>query len=282
MGEKKYKALRARKIVSQLGVTDPDIIKKVNNNSKFYNIHKNKRCFILGNGPSLKEVDLSRLKNEIVFSVNNFCKVDGYKEAKTNYHFWIDAAFFNQRKDMTYDMTDIMKNYQLMSEENAECFVPVYGYEFIKSNKLDEKLKINYLVNGGTYLDEPDNKIDISTVIPAFSTVVQYCICVAIYMGFSEIYLLGCDSTSVVTTINCALNQENKSMHAYKNDNSEKEINELLKNWDMADVFFDQYVLFGGYKYLNKYCNDNKIKLVNCTPKTLVNSIPMDSLDNVL
>ena len=46
--------------------------------------------------------------------------------------------------------------------------------------------------------------------IPSFTTVVQYCIIVAIYMGFNEIYLLGCDSTGIVATINCALNQKNK------------------------------------------------------------------------
>ncbi|HSG44709.1 MAG TPA: 6-hydroxymethylpterin diphosphokinase MptE-like protein, partial [Anaerolineales bacterium] len=34
------------------------------------NIHKGKRAFIVGNGPSLKQTDLSRLKNEITFGMN--------------------------------------------------------------------------------------------------------------------------------------------------------------------------------------------------------------------
>lgn len=33
-------------------------------------IHKGKRAFIIGNGPSLKQTDLSRLKNEITFGMN--------------------------------------------------------------------------------------------------------------------------------------------------------------------------------------------------------------------
>ena len=32
--------------------------------------HKNQRCFIIGNGPSLSEMDLSPLKNEITFGLN--------------------------------------------------------------------------------------------------------------------------------------------------------------------------------------------------------------------
>ncbi len=34
------------------------------------NIHRGKRAFIVGNGPSLKQTDLSKLKNEITFGMN--------------------------------------------------------------------------------------------------------------------------------------------------------------------------------------------------------------------
>src|SRR5574338_723622 len=33
-------------------------------------IHRGKRAFIIGNGPSLKQTDLSKLKNEITFGMN--------------------------------------------------------------------------------------------------------------------------------------------------------------------------------------------------------------------
>lgn len=36
------------------------------------NIHKGKRAFIIGNGPSLKQMDLSKLRNEITFCMNRF------------------------------------------------------------------------------------------------------------------------------------------------------------------------------------------------------------------
>lgn len=37
---------------------------------KFHNKHKGERCFIIGNGPSLNKLDLSKLDNEITFGVN--------------------------------------------------------------------------------------------------------------------------------------------------------------------------------------------------------------------
>lgn len=36
----------------------------------YKDIHKGKRCFIIGNGPSLKQTDLSRLRNEYTFGLN--------------------------------------------------------------------------------------------------------------------------------------------------------------------------------------------------------------------
>src|SRR5688572_2335525 len=37
---------------------------------QFKDIHKGKRAFIIGNGPSLKQTDLTKLKNEITFGMN--------------------------------------------------------------------------------------------------------------------------------------------------------------------------------------------------------------------
>ena len=35
-------------------------------------IHRGRRAFIIGNGPSLKQTDLSKLKGEITFAMNRF------------------------------------------------------------------------------------------------------------------------------------------------------------------------------------------------------------------
>lgn len=38
--------------------------------AEYKNIHQGKRCFIIGNGPSLKQTDLSRLREEYTFGLN--------------------------------------------------------------------------------------------------------------------------------------------------------------------------------------------------------------------
>jgi hypothetical protein len=37
---------------------------------QFENLHKGKRCFIFGNGPSLRQTNLSKLRNEVTFGLN--------------------------------------------------------------------------------------------------------------------------------------------------------------------------------------------------------------------
>jgi len=39
---------------------------------RLHDIHKGERCFIIGNGPSLQQTDLSLLKGEYTFGMNRF------------------------------------------------------------------------------------------------------------------------------------------------------------------------------------------------------------------
>jgi len=55
-------------------------------NTKFKNIHKGQRCFILGSGPSILTNDLTHLKNEIVMTQNNFHTHKDIKTISPEYH----------------------------------------------------------------------------------------------------------------------------------------------------------------------------------------------------
>lgn len=279
LGRKKADSIFISRIESE---RNKDLTIKIRKNVKFHNTHQGERCFILGNGPSLKDVDLELLENEFVFTVNNFALVENYKKVKTNIHLWADLSFFELREEQKYDHDELIANYQKIAEESPVCFVPDSAYDFIVRNKLDDILDINYF----SIFSSIDSKIrpyfDLSKVISNYSTVVQYAVAIAVYMGFKEIYLLGCDSTNVVSLIKCAMSIKNEGMHAYQNDDVNERYKELLKHWSMADVFYDQYLLFEGFKTLKEECDKRNIKLVNCSSKTLINELPRADLSEVL
>lgn len=262
--------------------TDSKILKLINKNLKFKNCHEGERCFILGNGPSLREVDLSSLSDEVVFSVNNFSRVKNFKEAKINYHLWADEAFFEMREDNKMDHEELMYNYKAIAEEAPCCFVPLVGKRYIEDNKLDKILDINYF-DIFEWVKEGRRIIcDLDKQITGFTTVVQYAIVIAIYMGFKEIYLLGCDSTNIIAMLNIIMNVENKDIHAYDVDDAKERYHELLKKWTMTDLFGDQYTFFLGYKMLNEECNRRRIVLKNLSEVTLINEIVRDRLSDIL
>lgn len=251
-------------------------------NRIFHNSHQGERCFILGNGPSLKGVNFHDLTNEFVISVNNFSLVDNFEIVKPNVHLWIDKSFFDLRDDQKYDMEKTMNGYKKMSDVSPLCFVPYVAYDFIKKNKLDAILDIHYLADGKSILDKKMSDFNLDDILYSGTTVIHYAIQVAISFGFSEIYLLGCDTTNIETIINTALEKQNLDMHAYSNDDTEKIYRHLLSKWSMSDVFYDQYLLFLGYKKWNDYCKKRGIVLKNCSSRSLINEIDRIPFNQVI
>ena len=80
--------------------------KELEKNEEFKNKHLGKRCFIIGNGPSIKNVDLTLLSKEITFTVNQMPRMENFKNIQTNYHIWSDRRFFIDN----VEIINIMKN----------------------------------------------------------------------------------------------------------------------------------------------------------------------------
>jgi 6-hydroxymethylpterin diphosphokinase MptE-like len=58
--------------------------------------HRGKRCFIIGNGPSLKQTDLSLLKGEITFGMNRFYLMFDELGFATTYYMCVNSLVIEQ------------------------------------------------------------------------------------------------------------------------------------------------------------------------------------------
>jgi hypothetical protein len=63
---------------------------------KFQNTHVGQRCFIIGNGPSLKNTDLSLLKNEVTFGLNRIYMNFDAMGFETTYHVVVNELVVEQ------------------------------------------------------------------------------------------------------------------------------------------------------------------------------------------
>ncbi len=255
----------------------------IQKNQKFKNIHKGKRCFILGNGPSVKNEKLKLLKDEYVFTVNQAARMPDFDALGTSYHFWADPLFFKKVDDAgSEELIEIMKRVRSESN-NPEVFLPIEQLNFVKDHKLDDFLKISYFKTQIQFYDGFNHAIDFTKVGPAFCTVVQWCVSMAIYMGFSEIYLLGCDNTSLLVTLKSALKQNDDNDYAYHVTENEKNRMEKLLNYSSVETYTQSYLNnIRQYRYLMQYCLNRNIKLVNCSSTTVLDCVPRMSLEEVI
>lgn len=150
---------------------------------QFKDCHKGKRCFVVGNGPSLLMSDLDKLKNEFTFATNRI-------------YLAFDKTAWRPSYYAIHDVDVLEKSYK---EINAKIECPVfYAHESIYG--LD-----NFKMRNG-YFYSSDCRVYYAPsdfAKPAFSeepfvlsngcTVTYDCLQLAAYMGFSEIYLLGMD-----------------------------------------------------------------------------------------
>lgn len=140
-------------------------------------IHKGERCFIIGTGPSLKIMDLETLKNEYTFAPNRIYELMDVTD-------WHPTYYMCQDHTIITTFTDKIKMI------NSElCFLPI-NY---KNNFKDSRYRFFVLREKQYYPGDALFSKDVSKFIGQGYTVTYGAIQMAIYMGFSEIYLLGID-----------------------------------------------------------------------------------------
>lgn len=279
----KYFNFKAAKVKTPIKKKqDKEYKKLLAQNADLKNKHVGERCFILGNGPSLKNVDFNLLKGETIISVNQINRHPDFALLKPKYHFWADASFFKFEEHEADELLEIMRG--INKYNTPKCFFPIEQLAVIKKYRLDEELDVAFFDDKLIFYDNYKADIDFAGVVPAFSTVIQYCIILAVYMGFKEIYLLGCDNTSILVNIQSALNADEEHFdYAYEvSEEEKKRMRRIVEDNSLEAYARTYYETFKLYRELFHYCQSKNITLVNCSTQTVIDSIPRKKLEDVI
>lgn len=263
----KNRAKYAKKSLELL--RDPEQKKWLRKNRKFRNRYKGERCFIVGNGPSIRQQDLSLLANEYVFTVNYFPKSDQYPQVKSNFHVMMDPAIFDFDKDFGEEKR---KQILKVNQEGISpvCFVQYVAKPAIEKYGLHEELKLQYVNCGISMYEHFSRRFDLEKVCPGFSNVVLYAAMIAIYMGFREIYFIGCDMTGY-EQISVTMGKQ-VDLHAYKMDEKEKKMIEKAHEQMDAEAFFEGFFhMFMEYRLMNEFSAKHRVHLYNATKGGILN-----------
>ena len=137
----------------------------------FKNLHEGQRCVIVGNGPSLKKMDLSFLRNEIAFGLNRIYLLKPQDERLFDYFVSVNQLVLEQFSQEIEEIDcpkflSFRAHDHISSHENAMFFRPIGGWSFSD---------------------------DITREITEGYTVTYVAIQIAYYMGFDEVILIGVD-----------------------------------------------------------------------------------------
>lgn len=137
----------------------------------YHNKHNGKRCFLIANGPSLKETDLTLLKDEITIGMNRI-------------YLLFDENFVTTYCTVINELV-IDEFHKDISNLKCETFVSWTKREFFDNVK-----------QGFFYLYhsiEDGFSTDITKGVYSGGTVTYASLQLAYYMGFSEVILVGLD-----------------------------------------------------------------------------------------
>ncbi len=145
------------------------------------NKYKGQRCFVIGNGPSLRTEDLERLNNEVTFASHGIFYIFDKTDWRPTFYCAQDAKLISER------YSEINKKCK-----NIKCIFGIADYftEYPKFKRQDTlvRLLIENFVD-----DLPKFSEDLTLGAYEGLTVTYFIIQLAAYMGFKEIFLLGVD-----------------------------------------------------------------------------------------
>jgi len=135
-------------------------------------IHLGKRCFIIGNGPSLKKTDLSLLRNEFTFGMNRIYLAFPEQDFSTTYYLSVNSMVIEQCADEIHSL-------------NIPKFISWRSHNLIQPT--------NDLMFLHTTYTGPKFATNICGRIWEGATVTYVAMQLAFYMGFSQVILIGVD-----------------------------------------------------------------------------------------
>lgn len=142
-----------------------------NNMRRFQNLHNGKRCVIIGNGPSLKNMDLSFLENEICFGMNRIYLIFDKWKFRPTYYVSVNPLVIEQSAE---DILDLPMP-KFLSHKGINFFEDPKDIMFLAEHP-------EWEFSGSPYAGLHEGW-----------TVTFVAMQLAYFMGFSEVVLIGVD-----------------------------------------------------------------------------------------
>lgn len=249
-------------------------------NKRYYNIHAGQRCFILATGPSINKQDLKPLRNEICIAVSEFYLHPDISTISPAYHV-LAPHHVPYNFDMVRKTFEAFHTYY---QNEVNIFLGYNPYKYSYLNFLMNHPEFNneniYFLNYcyASVLEESNySKADLWDITKRLfgpRTAVYSAIQVAAYMGFSEIYLLGCDHDHL-SDVN-----RGRSTHFFPDSKGETDDR---NEWPSTEqLLYALYLRWRQYRLMQEYLEKKNQRIFNATAGGMLDVFPRVDLKRLM
>jgi len=245
------------------------------------------KCYILGNGPSLKndlENDLEFFSDKNIFVVNNFATSNYYNIIKPKYYVFADPAYWSEIENSTV-VKNCRKTLEIIKDSTTWEMIVFVPCNALKSSVLNDVLKHNKCIkivdfNTTTISMKAFNSINYllfekNLAAPPVQNVLISSIYISINIGFSEVNILGSDHS---WTKELFVNDKNQvctiDHHFYDNKDIKYNVFTRIDGsvYKMHEILRDYALMFEGYHKLRNYADYFKVRIYNVTKNSFIDA----------
>lgn len=248
---------------------------------------KHSHCIVLGNGPSLNNAikslnDISETHDLI--AINFMGTTDIFAELKPETYVLCDPAFwFDVKQEKQKEK--VLDFYQHLTSQvtwEMQLYLP---WQACKEKEINQILKKNNniticyynktKVEGFRFLKKFAYRKQLG--MPRAQNVLVAALMLAIYSGYSEIYLIGSENDWLK---NLWVDEKNKlrlnDFHFYDKEDAAK--NARTMEFDLATMLSFLYFMFKGYHEIEQYSKTTKSTVFNATPESFIDAFKRKSV----
>lgn len=208
---------------------------------KYKDIHKGKRAFVVGNGPSLRieDLDILHKHKEICFGFNRIYRVYNRTQWRADYVGITDIDMIHD----CYNDLDTIEGEVFLGDcypEDLTCVTSSH-------------VNVVHLEHHEYYPNYPDFSADITKGICwGYTTAYDIGLQIAVYMGFEQIYLIGLDN-SIVGNV---ADERNHFIPDYYTEDEKNKYNKRIS---------EQHKITRAYEKAEAYSRQHGFRIYNAT-----------------
>jgi len=243
----------------------PEEKRTLEQNARFMDRHRGERCFVLATGPSIRHHDLKLLEGETCFAVSNFFVHADYRRIAPRYYCVVGRHPPITEENWSQWLRELQNGLGA-----ATLFMSLGDRPTVERHGLFRDREVHYLDLRGDREKAVTGTMDLAARLPAPQSVTVMALEIAIFMGFREIFLLGCDHDWVTHL--------GESRHFYEEkDNAlvRGGYNEWSNDMGNLEMQFSQLAaLWKQYKLFRSFAEREDCRIWNATQGGLLDVFP--------